>query len=468
MWDWDNNPSTLFVVPPRQSAEPQAQPCGLRVVVLAGPDSGISAVVDSPRVLVGRGECVDVRLHDPTVSQFHVELRWSAEGIVITDLNSKNGVRAGGVRIERGIVAPGTSLSIGTTTLRVEVAPGQSTAATVETSFGGLVGQSAVMRELYTLLARLARNELSVVIEGETGTGKEEAARVLQAKSGRAAGPFVVLDCTAIPATLASSVLFGHEKGAFTGATERRLGVFEAAHDGVLFIDEIGELPLELQPLLLRVLQSREVVPIGSTRPRKVNVRVISASWRDLRRMVNRGTFREDLYYRLAQATIRMPSLAERADDIPLLAQHFLMNLPSEVPAARAINAEALAMLCARSFPGNVRELRSTIERLAMLGEGPVISAADMTFERILAVARTRAPRPESEQSVVSRSESSEPIEPFKEAKRTMVDEFERSYLQRLVERTQRNLSQAAQIAGLERHNLRELLKKHGLYASSK
>jgi DNA-binding NtrC family response regulator len=335
-----------------------------------------------------------------------------------------------------------------------------------ETSFGGLIGQSTVMRDLYSLLARLARNDLSVVMQGATGTGKEEAARALQTRSRRSSGPFVVLDCTAIPPTLAPSILFGHEKGAFTGATERRSGVFESANDGVLFIDEVGELPLDLQPLLLRVLENREVVPVGATRPRRVNVRVISATWRDLRAMVNKGTFREDLYYRLAQAALWMPSLDERRDDIPLLVQHFLARLPREVPAARSASPEALAMLAARSFPGNVRELRNTVERMALLADGPVVTAADLRFERMLATVRTNTPPAAVSPYALAASDEMILNEPFKEAKRTIVDEFEHGYLVQLLERAQRNLTRAALLAGLERHNLRDLLKKHGLYAA--
>jgi transcriptional regulator with PAS, ATPase and Fis domain len=198
-----------------------------------------------------------------------------------------------------------------------------------------------------------------------------------------------VLDCTAIPSTLAESVLFGHERGAFTGASERRVGIFEAAEGGTVFLDEVGELPVELQPKLLRVLERREVVRVGSTTPRPVQVRVLSATWRDLRQMINQGRFREDLYYRLAQARVTIPPLKERADDIPLLVYHFLQRLPASTQGARAISQEALAELVRREYAGNVRELKSTVERAAMMAEGAVITSADLAFERMLSGERT-------------------------------------------------------------------------------
>jgi DNA-binding NtrC family response regulator len=366
------------------------------------------------------------------------------------------------VIVSRCTVPPGCPILLGATVLRVDPAGDRAVSAPETSSFGALVGGSLGMRELYAMLSRLAQNDLSLLIQGETGTGKELAARAVHAAGRRAGKPFVVLDCTTIPAALAPSVLFGSVKGAYTGA-EHRIGVFEAANGGVLFMDEVGELPLDLQPMLLRVLQQREVVPVGSNKPRSIDVRVMSATWRDLRAMVNRGTFREDLYYRLAQATVWMPSLAERREDIPLLIQHVLGRLPADVRAARAISQEAMEALAGRSYPGNVRELQSTVERLAMLADGPIITLGDLTFERMLAMERSRASSP---QMAGLDSDANSPLEPFKEAKRTLIDEFEKTYLGRLLERTGRNLSRAAALAGLERNNLRDLLKKHGLYAA--
>jgi DNA-binding NtrC family response regulator len=308
---------------------------------------------------------------------------------------------------------------------------------------------------VYAQLERLAPSDLSVLIEGETGTGKEVAARALHAASRRARGPFVVLDCTAVPPALAESVLFGHEKGAFTGANERRVGVFEAATDGTVFLDEVGELPSEVQPKLLRVLERREVVPVGGTRPRPVNIRMVSATWRDLRAMINQGSFREDLYYRLAFASVRLPSLAERRDDIPALLQHFLARLPPATGGTRAVAPDALAALVARNYPGNVRELLATIERAALVADGAVITRADLAFERRLAAEASRA-RPEVEGDDAA-------LAPFRAAKQTSIDEFERAYLARLVERAGSNISRAAALAGISRVSLRDLLRRHGL-----
>jgi DNA-binding NtrC family response regulator len=459
----DNNPTERLV---RTSAHLPERLASLRVTVSKPGHETTQVVVSKPRVLLGRAETADVRLDDATVSQFHVELSPTEDGIRVIDLDSSNGVFIGGVQIERAIVPPGSSLLIGATVVTVELAASFALTQSDARSFGPLVGESPVMRQLYAVLERLARTELSVLINGETGTGKELAARALHAAGARCDKPFVVLDCTTVPNNLAASTLFGHEKGAFTGANERRIGVIEAAHGGVLFIDEVGELPIDIQPMLLRVLQQREIVPVGSTRPKSVNIRVISATWRDLRAMVNQGSFREDLYYRLAQVAVSMPSLRERSEDIALLARYFLAKIPGDLPAARDITTGALSALLARPYPGNIRELHSTVERLAMLAAGPAISEADFAFERMLVTARDHADRPPLPPSAVSSGERavSDPVEPFKSAKRTCIDEFEKSYLVMLLERTSNNISQAAAIAGLERHSLRELLRKHGLY----
>jgi DNA-binding NtrC family response regulator len=446
------------------SAPPSGPLLPLRITIVAGPDKGRTQVVDQPRVLIGRGETADVQVHDETVSQCHAELLVTERGLLVRDLDSVNGVISGDVRVVQALIRPGCALALGATVLLVEPAGGPADARPVDTpsrSFGSLVGEAPAMRALYSMLERLARTDLSVLIQGQTGTGKELAARALHAAGARAEGPFMVLDCTTIPATLATSFLFGHEKGAFTGATERRIGVFEAAHGGVLFMDEVGELSADLQPLLLRVLQHREVTPVGSTRPRPVDIRVISATWRDLRAMVNQGTFREDLYYRLAQATLWMPSLAERKEDIGLLVQHFLGRMPRSV-IARSIAPAALAALAARPFPGNVRELQNTVERLARLAEGPVITEGDLAFERMLAAERKGASSPGL---APPRTSAAGPVPAFKTARRTMIDEFERNYLVRLLQRAGNNLSRAAALAELERHNLRDLLKRHGLYS---
>jgi DNA-binding NtrC family response regulator len=324
------------------------------------------------------------------------------------------------------------------------------------------------MRELFTLLERLAGTELALLLEGPTGSGKELAARAIHAESAHASGPFVVLDCTAIPVTLAESVLFGHERGAFTGANERRPGVFEAAGEGTVFLDEVGELPIDLQPKLLRALEQRQVVRVGSSQPIPVRARVLSATWRDLRARINQGTFREDLYYRLAQARVPLPALRERSEDVPLLVRHMLERLPNTGRSARSISPEALKELCQREYAGNVRELRHTVERAAMLAEGDTILPSDLAFERMLMGECRRSGSATTE--VADPGESMPPpaaegsLPMFKEAKRTAIEEFERDYLARLLSRAGNNLSRASALAGVERHHLRDLLRKRGLW----
>jgi DNA-binding NtrC family response regulator len=440
---------------------------GVRVIVLAGPDTGTDRVFAIQRVIIGRGAGCDVRLTDQTVSSFHLEICAAEErgGIQITDLTSRNGTLYAGARLEKAIVPSGATLEVGSTILRVEMDAAFTTEVADLPAFGELRGRNVTMRELFSTLARLARTELSILVEGQTGTGKELAARAVHDASNYAQGPFVVLDCTAIPNTLAESVLFGHERGAFTGASERRVGVFEAAEGGTVFLDEVGELPLELQPKLLRVLERREVVRVGSTTPRPIQVRVISATWRDLRTMINQAKFREDLYYRLAQARVTIPPLRERPEDVPLLVYHFIQRLaPGQ--GARAISPEALVELQRREYAGNVRELKSTVERAAMMAEGAIITNADLAFERILSGERARAPAavsPVAAATTATPGSPAEPLTPFKEAKRTLIDEFEKDYLQRLLQRTGNNLSRAAALAGIERHYLRDLFRKHGL-----
>jgi len=317
--------------------------------------------------------------------------------------------------------------------------------------FSALIGKSAVMRELFAILERLSPTELAVFVEGPTGSGKELVARAIHDNSPRASGPFVVLDCAALPSSLAESVLFGHARGAFTGASEARTGVFEAADGGTVFLDEVGDLPLELQPKLLRVLEQREVTRVGEQRARAVSVRLISATWRDLRRMVSRGQFRDDLYFRLAQTWLVLPALRDRREDIEILAAQFLRQLPNGARCTRSLSREALMELGSRDFPGNVRELKNMVERAAYMCDGPVIRPRDLAFERL--AERTSEPVLETDE-----------LPGFKGAKRSAVDDFERDYLKRLMTRTNGNIAMAAGLAGIERHYLRSLLKKHHLH----
>jgi DNA-binding NtrC family response regulator len=436
----------------RTILRPRSAPAAVRTSVVAGPSRGATAV--GKKITLGRSRIADVAIADFTVSEFHVEIEAHEEGIEVRDLDSWNGTYFEGARIQRAVVPRGATLTLGESAVRVDVATEQQPASPVRDSFRSLLGKSTAMRELFALLERLAATDLAVFIEGPTGSGKELVARALHDDSARAPEPFVVLDCAALPANLAESVLFGHTTGAFTGAVEPRIGVFEAANGGTVFLDEVGDLPLDLQPKLLRVLENRQVTRLGENKVRSISVRVLSATWRDLRRMVNQGLFRDDLYYRLAQTRLVLPSLVERREDIELLAADFLRRLPRDAACARAISREALAELGKRDYPGNVRELKNIVERAAYMCDGQVIRPQDLAFERML----------ERRREIEPPDDASDEVPEFKGAKRTAVDDFEHDYLQRLMVRTDGNIAMAAARAGIERHYLRSLLKKHGLH----
>ena len=446
----------------RVSREPEVRPLGVRVTITAGPEAGQSFPLARRTAVVGRSPAADVRLTDPTVSSFHFEIAAAPGGVHVVDLESANGTWYAGARVERATLPSGAMVGIGQSILRVDVDAPFAAEASEVPAFGALLGQSRSMRELFSMLERLCRTDLSVLIEGQTGTGKELVARALHDHGRTPQGPFMVLDCTAIPATLAESMLFGHERGAFTGAVDRRIGIFEAAQGGTIFLDEIGELPLELQPKLLRVLERREVQRVGGSKPIPIQVRVICATWREVRAMINQGKFREDLYFRLAQARISVPALRERPSDIPLLVNHFLGKIPRDMQAARAITDGALQELVRRDYPGNVRELKSTVERASMTAAADVITETDLAFERMLTGQRLHTPATPTPTLPPASGPGGE-LGRFKDVKRTLIDEFERDYLQRLLAKTGNNLSRAAQIAGVERHHLRDLFKKHGL-----
>jgi len=395
----------------------------------------------------------DAPIADPTVSEFHVELSPHEDGIEVRDLDSWNGTFFEGARLTHAVVPPGGVLALGESCVRLDIAASQVGEAPARDAYRGLVGKSAPMRALYAALERVGPTDLSVLVEGPTGCGKEIVARALH-ESGDARRPFTVLDCGSVPSSLAESILFGHVRGAFTGATETRMGVFEAGEGGTVFLDEVGELPLALQPKLLRVLEQRVVIRLGETKPRPVSVRVVSATWRDLRRMVNQGLFRDDLYFRLAQVRLVVPALSERTEDIELLAREFLRRLPRNVECARSFSREALQELRSRTFAGNARELKNIVERAAILCDGPVVRPQDLAFDRLLDRGR--------EVGFEDTTTEGDALD-FKVAKRTAVDDFERDFLVRLLARAEGNLAKAAALAAIERHYLRSLLKKHGL-----
>jgi DNA-binding NtrC family response regulator len=358
----------------------------VRWVVVGGPLRGARFVTEGYPLTIGGGDSCSLVLHDETVSRRHAEVLPVGERLVVRDLGSRNGTFVDGVQINEAPLAPGCQLRCGSTVLefvpaseRVMVMPEQTD------SLGELHGRSLIMRQLFGILKRVARTPMSVIILGETGVGKEVIARTLHAFSAQAAGPLMVLDASSLDPNLVSSELFGHEAGAFTGAAGKRQGVFELAKDGTVFLDEIGELPMDLQSKLLRVLEQREVRPLGGNRVVKVSCRVVAATHRNLKTMVAAGTFREDLFYRLAQAVVQVPPLRERREDIPLLVDLFLKRSGS--PGQRPTLApDALAWLMNAPLRGNVRELRNIVERAASMANGPRIELADIAADGLFSM----------------------------------------------------------------------------------
>jgi len=413
---------------------------GARLVVVRGPDAGASVRLESEETTVGTGAGATLVLTDATVSRHHLSLQALADGWLVTDLDSTNGTRLDGRRIRAAYVAPGDKIQLGATTLRLEADKRAVDLALSERgSFGRLIGKSIAARRLFALLERVAPETATVLLSGETGSGKDLAAEALHEAGPRAAGPFVVVDCGALVDNLLESELFGHEKGAFTGAVSARAGAFEQADGGTLFLDEIGELPRDLQPKLLRVLERREIRRIGAIEPRAVDVRILAATNRDLKVAVNQGLFREDLFHRINVVSIRVPPLRERMDDVPLLAEHLWREQTGD-PHEVLPDALRSAFL-AYHWPGNVRELRNKVERAAML---------------------VRAGRYTDALSGIGEVRLDAPF-PFREAKAAAIESFERTYLKALLERARGNISEAARIAAMDRVHLTRLVQKHQL-----
>ena len=427
---------------------------GSRLVVAEGSNPGAALVVTRSRHTVGRHPTNDLVVEDPSVSLVHLEVhRTSSDHVLVRDVGSTNGTWLGAHRIVEAMIAPGAELRVGGTLLRVESqARPPSVAASEGAQFEGLVGQTEEMRELFAVLERVAPKSLSVLFEGETGTGKEEAARALHARSRRCKGPFVVLDAATIPPTLAESMLFGHERGAFTGAESRHIGAFERASGGTILIDEIGELPLAMQAMLLRVLERREIVRVGGSETLPVDARVVVATHRDLRQDVEAGRFRDDLYFRVAQVRLVLPALRSRSGDMAVLVETFLREIHKSDDVVLRVSDEAMRELSARPWPGNVRELRNVLIRASALCENGVIAKEDIGaggfgfrgFDGDAAPVQLTAT--------------------FADAKAAAIARFEHAYLEGLMARTRGNLSKASRDSGIARNHLRDLLKKRGLY----
>jgi DNA-binding NtrC family response regulator len=409
-------------------------------------------------VHVGRDAACQLMLDDPHVSAVHAEMVATERGVRLRDLGSRNGTFLGGVRLGEGFLTSRTVFQVGKTQLVFEPSRPEWVSVPEHSSFGPLAGENALMRALFSRLEKVAATDLTVLIGGETGCGKEVVAQAIHSASPRAAKPFVVVDCGSIPGTLAEAQLFGHEKGVFTGADQRRISPFVEADGGTIFLDELGELPLDLQPKLLRVLAERRIKALGSSVYKPVNVRVLAATRRDLTREVNEGRFRSDLFFRIAQVRIDLPPLRARIDDVPVLIRHMLAEL-NEPQAFERISAEVLQRLMRYDWPGNVRELKNAVSvALALSDDGPLDIASHLGPLADVGRASVTPPPPAAVPGDLNHRNTR-----FKEAKQSALSHFERSYFSAMVDDTGGNISEIARRSGLERAHVRMYLRKHNL-----
>lgn len=388
---------------------------------------------------VGSGSRSDLVIEDATVSRSHAELTLVPEGVLVRDLGSRNGTFYMGQRLDRAVLSPGTKLLLGAAPLVIEL-----DAAHIDHEvtlggalFRGMTGSSPAMLRLFTTIARLDGSLVPVLIRGESGVGKELVARAIHEGSRVTNGPYVAINCGALSRELVASSLFGHARGAFTGAVSARPGAFAVAHEGTLFLDEIAELPLDVQATLLRALETGEIIPLGQDTARRVRVRVIAATHRDLLDRVRSGQFREDLYFRLAVVTLNVPPLREHREDIPALARSFARQ-----EGAPDLDEDIISELSSRDFPGNVRELRNAVLAFLALGSlgGP-----------------TQEPRPAEELGAI-RFDA-----PYLAQRDALVESFTRKYVTSLLQQTNGNQSEAARIAGLDRTYFGRMLAKLGI-----
>ncbi len=370
---------------------------GLRATVLEGPDAGAEVIKAGDVLRIGSSRENDLRLGDSTVSRNHAEIRWGQNGLTLTDLGSTNGSFVRDVEIQQAKLQDGDQFRLGNSVLRITTMVIERASQIKENSrLGQIVGTTPKMRELFAVLQSIAPINIQVLLQGESGTGKELIAQELHRLSRRS-GPFLVFDAAVSDPESIRSDLFGHIEGAFTGAVHARKGAFRQAHCGTLFIDEIGELPLELQPRLLRALESRTVLPMGSDQPETVDVRVIAATHRDLKAMVKAGTFREDLYHRLAVVPITVPPLRDRIEDLDILTQDLSVHLKTPL----RFSGSAKKHLKKYSWPGNIRELRNLLDRLAILVRHRLVEIQDLnlTEDEPLEAVALKAPSSASSES---------------------------------------------------------------------
>lgn len=429
-----------------------------QLIFMDGPSKGKKLTLNKDRLTIGKRDNNDIVVTDKTVSRKHCEIVYEAEAFLLRDCESTNGTFLNGSKVKEAYLSPADVIKLGSTQLefivfdeKVSIEPSD------KEEFGGMVGKSRKMRQIFAILEKISKTHASVIVEGETGTGKDLVAKAVHEHSTRRQKPFIVFDCTGVAPNLIESELFGHEKGAFTGAIRSRPGIFEAAKGGTVFLDELGELPLDLQPKLLRALENREVRRVGANEATRIDVRVVSATNRNLKQEIQDGKFREDLYYRMSVVKVLLPALRDRAEDIPLIVERLLTtqtyNKTQTGFKVIRVEDDALKLLQRYPWPGNVRELANVLERACSFVEGDTIRRNDLEFvfsEMDEAEERTENMRINTDV-------------PFKEAKQEIVERFEKEYLEELLKKYNYNLSKAAREAKVDRKHIRNLLKKYGI-----
>jgi transcriptional regulator with PAS, ATPase and Fis domain len=420
---------------------------GAEIVVTDGPDKGQQVSCAGTTVVIGSGVACDLRLRDPLVSRHHLDVHGEARGLRVTDRGSRNGTFFRGARIGEILVTEDAELQLGATRLAITIARDPvALPFSARTTFGGAIAYSEAMRHVFRVLEVAAQRDVTVLLEGESGTGKEVMASAIHAESPRKDGPFVVVDCGAIPENLVESELFGHEKGAFTGAIAAHEGAFERAHGGTIFLDEVGELPLDAQPKLLRALEARAVRRVGGKNPIAFDARVVAATNRRLKEAVRCKEFRQDLFYRLAVVHVVVPPLSDRREDIRPLAERFLRQAVRD--EAATLPDPVVRLLESYSWPGNVRELRNVVDRFATFQQSDPSSLFD-----------AHGSPPGDAGGIDVRSLASLP---YAEAKRRLLDTYHRAVIPQLIERHGGSVPKAAEALGMSRTNLYRVLQEMG------
>jgi len=453
------------------------QHCSLEVI--QGPDEGAKVDPLPEYTTIGRTGWCELELSDPRVSARHCEIRVGSDAVLLRDLASTNGTLCGGWRIVEAYLEPDSVFVLGDTHLRLQQREGRRTLTRFPyDATGRLVGTGSTMQRLFEMASRVADRTIPLVFLGETGTGKTAVARAVHEQSRLAKLPFVSVNCAALPADLVESTLFGHVKGAFTGAHADRPGIFEQARGGTVLLDEIGDMPRALQPKLLQVLEGKKVRPVGGDREVPVEFRLLTATNRPLASEVAEGRFRQDLYYRVAGLELVLPPLRERPEDIPHLARLFLAQQSAEgagaegAPGPTDFDPAAMERLRSHPWPGNVRELQNVVARATVLSRGAHIAPEDVLFGSWDSTAGEGPPSPEQSPAAAAPAVAIAELSgvalpslelPFKDFKDQLIEQSEEVYLRHLLQRAGGNVSRAARIADISRSYLRVLLEKYGL-----